>query len=143
MSKRSGLLRDARVFAEAMFAREGGPPPASRLDWAMRELDDFLEHGGPRVELLVRGGLALATWVAPPLLGRAPPLARLSVEERQVALERLERTPAGLPLLALKATLCFVWYEHPDTLRELGITEEGEAAPGCLVTLGTRAGAAR
>jgi hypothetical protein len=138
-SKREGLLRDARVFAEALFATESGPPPADRLDWAMRELDDYLEHGGPRVELIVRGGLALATWAAPPLVMKAPPLARLSLEERQVALDRLEHTPAGLPLFALKATLCFVWYEHPDVLRELTITDDDTA----LIQLSTSAEGAR
>lgn len=136
MSKRAGLLRDARAFAEAMFAHGDGPPPANRLDWAMIELDDFLDHGGPRVEMILRGGLGLATWAAPALLGKLPPLARLSVAERQVALDRLEHTPAGLPMLAVKAMLCFIWYEHPDTLREIGVTEAGETAPGCLVTLG-------
>ena len=145
MSKRPGLLRDARVFAEALFSREDGPPPSSRLDWAMTELDDFLDHGGPRVELLMRGGLALANWAAPPLAGKAPPLALLSIADRRVALDKLEHTPAGLPLLAVKATLCFIWYEHQDTLREIGVLQGDDAEagePGCLVTLKTRARAA-
>jgi hypothetical protein len=132
MSKRPGLLRDARAFAEAMFASEEGPPPESRLDWAMRELDDFLDHGGPRVELIFRGGLALGTWAAPPLLAKAPPLARLDVRERQIALDKLEHTPAGLPMLAVKAMLCIIWYEHPETLREIGVTTGDEAAPSCM-----------
>lgn len=131
-SHRKGLLHDARVFAEALFAGEHGPPPAHRLDWAMRELDDFLEHGGPRVELLLRGGLALATWAAPPFVGKVPPLSRLSVLDRRVALDRLEHTPAGLPMLAVKAMLCFVWYEHPEVLRDIGVTEGDAAAPSCL-----------
>lgn len=137
-SLRLSLLRDARVFAEALFAREDGPPPPDRLDWAMRELDDFLTHGGPRVELLLRGGLALATWGAPPLLGRVPPLSRLSVADRRVALDRLEHTPAGLPMLAVKAMLCFVWYEHPDTLREIGVIEGDASSPSCLRETATR-----
>lgn len=130
---RTTLLRQARVFAEALFATEAGPPPSARLDWLMTELDDFLEHGGPRVELLVRGGLALATWTAPALVGRLPPLSRLGAEDRRRALERLEHTPAGLPLLAVKATLCIIYYEHPDTLRETGVTAGAEEAPGCLI----------
>lgn len=134
---RGGLKAQARVFAEALFARESGPPPTARLDWLMAELDDFLDHGGPRVELLLRGGLALATWAAPVFLGKLPPLSRLSALDRCVALDRLEHTPAGLPLLAVKATLCILYYEHPDTLRETGITTEEEGALGCLPVEGS------
>jgi hypothetical protein len=131
----STLRPQARAFAEAFFSRNSGPPPAARIDWLLRELDDFLLHGGPRVELLVRGGLALATWAAPVLVAQRPPLARLSIEDRCRALDRLEHTPAGLPLLAVKATLCILYYEHPDVMREVGITDAGEEKPGCVVAL--------
>ena len=136
----STLRRQARAVAEAFFSRGSGPPPAERIEWLLHELDDFLFHGGPRVELLVRGGLTLATWAAPLLVAKRPPLARLSVEDRCHALELLEKTPAGLPLLAVKATLCILYYEHPDAMRDAGITEADEDNPGCLVALSARPG---
>jgi hypothetical protein len=125
------LLAEARVFAEALFASERGAPPSARLDWLVDELRDFVEHGGPRTELILRGGLALSTWTAPLLVGRAPPLSRLDVETRCRALDRLEHSPIGLPLLAVKAMLCILWYEHPDSMREIGIEPDASGSPGC------------
>lgn len=111
----------ARVVAEAMFHREQGPTPDDRLNWLTEDFVDFLEQAGPRAELIIGGALQLATWVAPLVIGKRPPLSRLSVAERIVALERLEKTPAGLPLLALKAVMCTIYFEHPDAQAEIGI----------------------
>jgi hypothetical protein len=72
---------------------------------------------------------------SPPLIGRLPPLSRLPVAERCAALEKLEHTPLGLPLLAVKAMLCILYYEHPDSLRDMGVTRGDEQAPGCLIPL--------
>ncbi len=126
------MLRDARVFAEALFAGPQGPPPSERLDWLMAELEDFTAQAGAQARLLLRGGLMAASWLAPPLVGKVPPLARLSISDRCHALEKLERTPAGLPLLAVKAMLCILYYEHPDVLRETGVTQGEQASPACL-----------
>ncbi|MFO0547649.1 MAG: hypothetical protein U0271_04625 [Polyangiaceae bacterium] len=126
-------LDEARAFAEALFSTDDGPPPSERLDWLMVELADFIEQAGARTEFIMRAGLGVATWAAPPLVGNAPPLARVPVEARARALERLERSPFGLPLLAVKAILCILYYEHPDVLREAGIvTNPGETRPGCM-----------
>jgi hypothetical protein len=38
-------------------------------------------------------------------------------------------------LLAVKAILCILYYEHPDALAEIGVTQPGEKSPGCLVEL--------
>jgi hypothetical protein len=129
---KTAVSRDARAFAEALFSNEHGAPPAERIDWLLRELSDFVSHAGARTQLILRGGLVTASWLAPPLIGKAPPLAALSVTDRCRALEKLEHTPAGLPLLALKAMLCIIYYEHPDVLRESGITRGDEQAPGCM-----------
>lgn len=111
----------ARVVAEAMFLRDEGPVPPDRLDWLSDDFVDFLEQAGPRSELIIGGALSIATWMAPLVIGRRPPLSRLGVEDRCRALETLEKTPAGLPLLALKAILCTIYYEHEDARREIGI----------------------
>jgi hypothetical protein len=130
--------RDARAFAEALFAGSDGPPTADRIDWLVHDLSDFVEQAGPRAWLVLSGGLELATWLAPTLIGKLPPLARLSIEDRQRALEKLEHTPAGLPLFALKAMFCIVYYEHPDVLRDIGVTRAGRSSPECLVPIGTK-----
>lgn len=126
------LSRDARAFAEALFSDERGAPPQERIDWLIEELADFVAHAGGRTELILRGGLLTASWLAPPLIGKAPPLASLSVTDRCRALETLEHTPAGLPLLAVKAMLCIIYYEHPDVLRATGITTGDQQATPCM-----------
>jgi hypothetical protein len=72
-------------------------------------------------------------WGAPPLIGRAPPLARLSIDERIVALTKLEHSPAGLPLLAVKAIFSIIYYEHPDVLRESGIITPEQEKLSCMI----------
>ena len=114
----------ARVVAEAMFHRDEAAVPADRLNWLSEDFVDFLEQAGPRAELIVGGALHLATWVAPLAVGKRPPLSRLSIQDRIAALERLEKTPAGMPLLALKAILCTIYYEHADSQAEIGIDRD-------------------
>jgi len=126
------MLRDARAFAEALFSTERGAPPEARIDWLLTELADFTENAGARATLILQGGLLTASWLAPPLIGRAPPLARLSVADRCRALDKLEHTPAGLPLLAVKAMLCIIYYEHPDVQRESGITTGSAQKTSCM-----------
>lgn len=98
----------------------------------MAEVADFVEQGGPRVKAILVGGLLVAQWTAPALIGKAPPLSRLRLEDRCRALDKLEHSSFGLPLLAVKAILCILYYEHPDVLRANGIVAEGQEAPACL-----------
>lgn len=125
-------LRDARNFAEALFSDEAGPPPAERLDWLMRELEDFVDQGGARVRAILVGGLLAATWAAPAFARKRPPLGRLSIADRIAALDALEHSPLGLPLLGVKAILCILYYEHPDVLRDAGVLAEDEERTPCL-----------
>ena len=118
--------RQLRALTEAIFATTDGPPPKDRIDWLCDDFDDFVEQAGPRSELIFNGALAVATFLAPPLIGALPPLSRLSVSDRARALEAIEATPAGLPILALKAILCTIYYEDPDALAEIGVE------PGCM-----------
>lgn len=124
-------LDDARAFADTLFSTDQAPVPAARLDWLMDELRDFVHHAGPRTEVLLRGGLFVAEWAAPLTAKKLPPMSRLTRSDRQHALEALERTPAGLPILAVKAILCILYYEHPEVLAECGIVPAGT----CLTTL--------
>jgi len=114
-------LSDVRCVAEAMFADEGGPPPADRLDWLCADFEDFLERAGPRPRLILSGALFVASWVAPLAIGRRPPLGRLSLADRCRALDRTEATKAGLPILAVKAVLSIIYFEHPDAQAAMGI----------------------
>jgi len=122
--------RHVRALAEAMFATDSGAPPPNRIEWVCADFEDFVEQAGPRSELIFDGALFVATWLAPPTIGRRPPLARLSLDERSRALETIEGTPAGLPILALKAILCTIYYEHRDARAEIGVDGEcmGEAS---------------
>lgn len=127
-------LSEARTFAEALFSTEDGPPPSARLDWLMTDLADFVEQAGPRTAFILKSGLRVANWIAPPMIGKAPPLTKLSVADRCRALDRLEHSAMGLPLLAAKAILCICYYEHPDVLREAGVIQDPKAdKPSCLI----------
>jgi hypothetical protein len=110
-----------RAIAEAMFAGESGPPPHDRLDWLCADFEDFLEQAGPRPKLILGGAVFLATWVAPLSIGRRPPLGRLDIADRCRALHKTEATKAGLPILAVKAMLSIMYYEHPDAQADIGV----------------------
>ncbi len=112
--------RRGRAIAEALFASDSGGPPAERLDWVEREVSDFLS----RVDAWGRFIIGLCMWITcrlgPLTAGRLASLERLDVAERQRVLERVERGPAALAFLAVRALLCLVYYEHPDAAREIG-----------------------
>jgi hypothetical protein len=130
-SGQSSWVEAARSFAEALFSTERGAPPRERLDRLMADLEDFISQAGPRSELVLRLGLGMAMWAAPPLVGRRPPMTRLPVVERARALEALEHSPVGLPLLAAKAILSILYYEDPEVLREAGIVGPDESELRC------------
>lgn len=115
-----GMLRAARALAEAIFSTADGPPPGERLDWLVRELDDFLGHAGARARILLWLSVLAVSWLAPLLTFRLLPLRFLALPTRIAALERLERSRAAMPLLATKAVLSVLYYEHPDAAREVG-----------------------
>ena len=107
-------------IAEALFTTSEGPPPEARLRWLCLEMSDFLSRVGGKARLLFTVALFLGTWVAPLWLLRLPPLRTLSRPHRIEALDRLEASPIGTPLFALKAIVSLVYYEHPDAAAELG-----------------------
>jgi hypothetical protein len=107
------------AIASAVFARAGAPPPEDRLAYLGAELEDFLARSGPRA----RGMLSLMIWivaiVAPLLLGKLGTLRALGHADRVRALDQLERR-FGEPLIAVKAILCLIYYEHPAAALEVG-----------------------
>ena len=96
------------------------PPPAARIDWLMVEMDDYLLRAGPAARIIFGLSLWVVTLLSPVFIRRLPTLASLDVPERIDALTRMEESFASAPVLAVKAFLCVVYYEHPDVQREVG-----------------------
>jgi hypothetical protein len=113
-------LRALRGIAEAVFSTDAGGPPADRIDWVMLEMEDLLARAGPQTRLIIRASTLAVTLLAPLSVMRLRLLYRLPLRERVRALVRLERTRFGAPLLAVKALMSLVYYEHPDASREVG-----------------------
>ena len=115
-----GWAKNAFAVAQALFSTEQGPPPEERLRWLTTELRDFLSHIGARARIIYRLSLFLVVWLAPFWGWRLPPLRWLSVERRIRILNRFERSLFGAPLLAVKAILCILYYEHPEAAKAIG-----------------------
>lgn len=109
------------AIAEALFATEDGPPPAERLAFLRRELADFMARTSPRGRFYFSAGATVVSIVAPLMVGRLPPFRRLRLDRRIAALTRFEGSALGSVLIALRAILCLIYYEHPDALREIGM----------------------
>ena len=114
------MLQQLRAFAEALFSTEAGAPPAERMDWLMGQMDDYLIRAGARAQLIFSLSVFVVAWLAPIFAGRFPTIRGLELETRVKALTRMEESFAGAPVLAVKAFLCVVYYEHPDVQREVG-----------------------
>ncbi len=112
--------RYLRDVSEALFYR-GTPLPAQRLDFVEREAMATLISAGRRARLLFSTALFLVAWLAPLWVRRLPTITRLPLPLRITAIAELEASPLGAPLLlGLKTVLCFIYYEQPEALRELG-----------------------
>lgn len=115
-----GFVSGLRVVAEAVFATGAGAPPAERLDWLCLELEDFLARAGSQTRLTLRLALLAISVLAPLVVLRFTPLKRMPVAERARAIGQLEHSSLGAPVLAIKALLCVLYYEHPDAAEEIG-----------------------
>lgn len=125
-------VRALSAIAEALFSRGGTPPPRERLEWVALEAEDFLARAGLRTRFVLSLLVWLVCVLSPLTVGRFARLPSLPLNERIVALAALERR-FGEPLLAVKAVLCLLYYEHPDGARDAGF--DGE----CALPHGTRA----
>lgn len=112
-------IRAALAIADGVFSRDGRGPPPDRMTWLERELEDYLARAGGTARLMLSCMIWLVTLVAPLLLGRAALLGSLSTVDKVRALTKLEER-FGEPLLAVKAMLCLMYYEHPEAAREVG-----------------------
>jgi hypothetical protein len=113
----------AVAIASALFARGGVPPPPERLAYLEREVEDFLARAGTQARLMLSFMIWVVALGAPLFIGRIGTLSGLSGPDRIRALERLERR-FGEPLIAVKAILCLLYYEHPDSAREVGFDDK-------------------
>ena len=114
------MLLHLRAFAEALFSTEAGPPPAARMDWLMKEMKDYLQRAGAWARFVFGLALYVVVWLSPLFIRKFPTLKSLEVPERVEALTLMEESFAAAPVLAVKAFLCVVYYEHPDVQREVG-----------------------
>ena len=114
------MMLHLRAFAEALFSTEAGAPPAPRMDWLMKEMDDYLQRAGSRARFVFGLALYVVSFLSPLFIRRLPTLRSLEVQERVDALTRMEESFAAAPVLAVKAFLCVVYYEHPEVQREVG-----------------------
>lgn len=121
---RTGLTRRMRLatfaVAETFFTTDEGPPPRERLDWLVEDLDQFFLQAGGRARFAYRLCLWAISVLSPLLILHLPPFRKLPRKQRTEALERMERSWAGLAVFGAKAPLCIIYYEHPDSARFIG-----------------------
>jgi hypothetical protein len=110
------------AIAEAVFAGEQGAPPRHRIDWLRREYIDLMSRASGRGRFYFWAGALVVSIVAPLLHGTLRPFRRLSLADRIAALTKFEANVLGSILIALRAILCLLWYEHPEVAREVGMT---------------------
>jgi hypothetical protein len=108
-----------RALAASLFDKETGIHRA-RLDWAIDDLRAFLAGAGPRTTLIFRIALFFVAWMPMFFIARIGPLHRLKPEHALLYLEKLDRSRLAALLLLPKALFSLVYFEHPDSLKEIG-----------------------
>lgn len=112
-----------RFEEESMRALAGhlvGGGDAARLEWAIGDLSDFLASAGPRTSLIFSVALFFVAWMPLFFIGRLGPLSKLAPEHGALYLEKLDRSRLAALLLLPKALFSLVYFEHPDSLKEIG-----------------------
>lgn len=116
--------------AEALFESERGPAEPERVAWVVDDIDHFLMTVGGRTRLVIRLAVETVGRLGPLAVGSFGPFERLPLAKRQAALARLERSPAGLTVFALKTLLSLHWFEHPKTVGEYGLENRRDQGRG-------------
>jgi hypothetical protein len=117
-------LRIAREVAATLFQPALGVAiPDERLQWMSSELRDYARCAGPRTSNGV-SAIFLALQLLPLfVIGKFSRFTRLAPVDRTRYLEKIERSRILAPLLATtKIVLSLIYFEHPDVLREAGVT---------------------
>ena len=91
-------------------------------------LDEFGRSAPPLLRLGLRTGMAVAIWVAPILIGRAPPITLYGRVTRERALEALARTriyPLRAAFGGLKLVVSLGYGADPTVRRAIGYPVAG------------------
>lgn len=113
------------AVGEALFSKGGAPPPQERMAFLRSETADYMARGGPLLRLQITIAALVVSVVAPLYLGRLGTTRGLPLERRVRALSSMEHG-AGAPLLiAVRALLCMIYYEHPDAAADASLPRTG------------------
>ena len=125
----------ARAFAEVLFMTNNGPPDAGRIAWLIRDFSHFVSASSGRAAEVMKLSLFALTWVAPLFVWRPfYRLESLTRWQRIRALDAMEASLLGPAVLGVKAMLCMIWLEHPDTQHET------RTVPTCKLSTGATHG---
>jgi len=124
----SGTLDTLMSVAEALFSSDAGAPPAERITWLRSELSDFMGRGTFTGRALFTIAAFAISLFAPLRVGRLPPFRRMPLGKRVHALQVFEASRLSPLLIAVRAILCLLYYEHPDAVVALGFDATGPEA---------------
>lgn len=125
-----GTLLRTRAIAEALFTPDDlVPPPEDRLSWVMTEYADFMARSTRRGRFLFTAAAYAITWVSPRLARRPGPFTQAPLTARVEMLRAVEASPLASILIALRAILCILYYEHPEAAQDAGIWLGPETSP--------------
>lgn len=120
-----GTLDTLMSIADALFSTDAGAPPAERIQWLRGELSDFMARGTLTGRALFTLAAFVISVVAPLRIGALPPFRRLSLTKRVHALQLFEASRLSGLLIAVRALICLMYYEHPDAARGLRLDLNG------------------
>jgi len=124
----SGPLDTLMSVAEALFSTYDGAPPPERIAWLRGELSDFMSRSTRTGRALFTLAAIVISIVAPLRVGSLPPFRRMSLKQRVHALQKFETSKLAPLLIAVRAIVCLIYYEHPDAVHALGFDAKGPAA---------------
>lgn len=119
------MAGQARIVVEALLPAEG-PLPSGVDAGADAFLERFAGEAPVSMRLALRAALFAAVWVAPVMIGRLPPLSRLTADERERALAAMAKSRWAVLrqlVLLLKATAAFQYGADPAVRRAIGFPQ--------------------